>query len=122
MSPCFFTHGADCHKFLVDSHNTLKIESVQELYSNQEEADARLILHAQHASTTHNSVTIRSPDTDVFILMLAHRAEIRSSLFFDTGSGNNGRLIDIGEVYNQLGSRLCSAFIGVHAFTGLYHL
>ena len=120
----FFTHGAECHKFFVDtlSDNMLKIESVPELHSNHEEPDTRLLLHAQHASTMHSSVRIRSPDTDVFILMLAHNAEIRSLLYFDTGSGNNRRVIDINEVHAQLGSRLCNALIGFHAFTGLYIL
>ena len=38
----YFTHGANCHKFFVDNvcGNSLKTESVPELYSNQEEADA----------------------------------------------------------------------------------
>ena len=82
----FFTHGAECHKFFADSSNgkMQRIESVPELYSNHEEADTRLILHAQHASTMHSNVTIRSSDTDVFILMLAHKAEIRCLLYFDT--------------------------------------
>ena len=120
----FFTHGAECHKFFADNlnGNVLQIESVPELYSNHEEADTRLILHAQHASTMHSNVTIRSPDTDVFILLLAHKAEIGSSLFFDTGSGNNRRLINVNEVNEQLGSRMCNALIGFHAFTGVYIL
>ena len=120
----FFTHGAECHKFFADNlnGNVLQIESVPKLYSNHEEADTRLILHAQHASTMHSNVTIRSPDTDVFILLLAHKAEIGSSLFFDTGSGNNRRLINVNEVNEQLGSRMCNALIGFHAFTGVYIL
>jgi hypothetical protein len=120
----FFTHGAECHKFFADNlnGNVLQIESVPELYSNHEEADTRLILHAQHASTMHSNVTIRSPDTDVFILLLAHKAEIGSSLFFDTGSGNNRRLINVNEVNEQLGSRMCNTLIGFHAFTGVYIL
>ena len=105
----FFTHGAECHKFFTDNvnGNMLQIEPVPELYSNHEEADTRLILHAQHASILQSNVTIRSPDTDVFILMLAHKTEIRSSLIFDTGSGNNRRLIDINKVYEQL-DRVCA--------------
>jgi hypothetical protein len=53
-------HGAQCHKFFVDTlnNNMLKIESVPEPYSNHEEADTRLILYAQHASTMHSTVTI----------------------------------------------------------------
>ena len=99
-----------------------RIESVPELYSNHEEADTRLILHDQHASTMPSNVTIRSFYTDVFILKLAHKAEIRCLLYFDTGSGNYRKLININEVYEQLGSRMCKALIGFHAFTGQYIL
>ena len=118
-----FTHGAECHKFFADSSNgnMQRIESVPELYSNHEEADTRLILHAQHASTMQSNVTIRSSDTDVFILMLAHKAEIRCLLYFDTGSGNY-RKLNINEVYEQLGLRMCKALIGFHVFTGQYIL
>ena len=116
-----FTHGAECHKFFADSSNgnMQRIESVPELYSNHEEADTRLILHAQHASTMQSNVTIQSSDTDVFILMLPHKAEIRCLLYFDTGSGNY-RKLNINEVYEQLGLRMCKALIGFHVFTGQY--
>lgn len=114
----FFTHGPDCHEFYVDCTNTLKVKVVQELFSNQEEADTRLILHANHASSDHQTITIRSPDTDVFLLMLHHRTELSRSLIFDTGFGNNRKLIDIGEIYDQLGSQICKALAGFHAFTG----
>lgn len=114
----FFTHGPHCHKFFIDCNNTLRVNVVQELYSNQEEADTRLVLHAHHASAGHSSTTIRSPDTDVFILLLHHRPELSTSVIFDTGTGNNRKLVDIGKVYDELGSRLCKALIGFHAFTG----
>ncbi len=85
----FFTHGPDCHELYVDYNNALHVNVVQELFSNQEEADTRLILHAHHASSDHETTTIRSPDTDVFILLLHHRTELSTSVIFDTGSGNN---------------------------------
>ena len=113
----FFTHGPDCHELYVDYNNALHVNVVQELFSNQEEADTRLILHAHHASSDHETTTIRSPDTDVFILLLHHRTELSTSVIFDAGSGNNRKLIDVGEMYDQLGSRLCKALIGLHAFT-----
>jgi hypothetical protein len=54
--------------------------------------------------------------------MLAHQVEIRFVLFFDTGSGNNRRHVDINEVNDQLGAHMCNTLIGFHAFTGLYIL
>ena len=37
------------------------------LDSNHEEADTRLLLHAKHAASTHDTLIIRSPDTDVLM-------------------------------------------------------
>eukprot|EP00794_Sanderia_malayensis_P001844 gene1844-2077_t len=114
----YFSHGQRCHRFCVDEENMTKIEEVVELNSNQEEADTRLLLHAKNASITHPTVTVRSPDTDVFILMLGHKSMIDASLYFDTGSGNQRRLLDIDKIHGQLGAELCEALVGFHAFTG----
>jgi hypothetical protein len=56
-------------------------------------------------------------DTDVFILLLHHRTELSTLVIFDTGSGNNRKLIDVGEMYD-IGSQLSKPLIGFHAFTG----
>ena len=44
--------------------------NTEALMSNQEEAGMRLILHGLYASKLGHTVHIRSPDTDVFILVL----------------------------------------------------
>ena len=115
----YFTHGQRCHRFYVDEGNETGIEEVLELDSDHEEADTHLLLHAKNASTAHHAVTVRSPDTDVFILMLGHKSMIDASLYFDTGSGNERSVLDIDKIYRQLGAQLCDALIGFHAFTGI---
>ena len=115
----YFTHGQRCHRFYVDEGNETRIEEVPELNSDHEEADTRLLLHAKNASTSHRAVTVRSPDTDVFILMLGHKSTIDASMYFDTGSGNQRRVLDVDKIYRQLGAQLCDALIGFHAFTGI---
>ena len=85
-----------------------------------EEADTRLLLHAKHASIAHQAITVRSPDTDVFILMLGHKGAMDAALYFDTGSGNLRKVLDIDQCYRELGSSLCEALIGFHAFTGIF--
>ena len=44
---------------------------VQELASNQEEADTKLILHSLHALATGSSVILRSPSADTDIMVIA---------------------------------------------------
>ena len=73
----------------VDGDKVVKVTSVNltdviELCSNQEEADTRIILHAKYAADNDaTTIIVNSPDTDVLILPLHHRAAIRVwQLFF----------------------------------------
>ena len=94
---------------------------VPELRSDQEEADTRMLLHAKHASTSNESVVVKSPDTDVFALAISVKSEIPCHLYFDTGTQSNRRILDINEIASQLGDGVCRALPGFHAFTGMYN-
>ena len=62
--------------------------SAMELTSNHEEADTRIVLHCLLAADTMASdvdLVVRSPDTDVFILLVHYCARIHNRLFMDTG-------------------------------------
>ena len=64
----FVTHGDNCTK-LSASDGTITACTVLELCSIQEEADTRMLLHANHASQNgHQHIAIRSSDTDVEVL------------------------------------------------------
>ena len=66
----FITHGDNCTK-LSASDGTITACTVLELCSNQEEADTRMLLHANHASQNgHQHIAIRSSDTDVEVSLL----------------------------------------------------
>ena len=61
-----------------------------ELCSPQEEADTRIILHCLHVSE-HDAtldIIIRSPDTNVIILLLQYGCQIAGKVYFDPGTGN----------------------------------
>lgn len=89
------------------------------LMSNHEEADARLLLHANDAASNgFSAVTVKSPDTDVAILMCAFSHHIPSTLLLLTGTGNRRRVINMSAAGEVLGGAVCEALIGMHAFTG----
>ena len=88
------------------------------LRSNHEEADTRLILHAKHATATHNNVIIKSPDKDVLILSIAMQQRIENEMFFLTGTGNRCRCIPVSTIANNLGVEVSHCLPGFHAFTG----
>ena len=62
------------------SDQGLKVSSVpvQSLFSSQEEADTRIILHCLYiarSSSSNTNIVVRSPDTDVLIILLAYSME-----------------------------------------------
>ena len=88
------------------------------MYCDHEETDTRLLLHACQTSLSQESVVVKSPDTDVLIMMVGHKHAITTDLYFDTGTGNNRRIISIESIYESLGPDLSAALLGFHAFTG----
>ena len=67
----------------------------EELQSNLEEADTRMLLHAQHASLNYSKILISSPDTDVFVICLSVHLLISANLFSLTGVKNSRRIINV---------------------------
>ena len=85
----FFVCGKDCVKISSEDGQKIRAQSELSSYSTQEKADNRIILHALHmASTSEDSTTIavRSPDTDVFVLLLKSAQQIKQFILFDTGN------------------------------------
>ena len=61
---------------------------------------------------------VRSPDTDVFILLLAYSGDVRMPVWFETGTGNRRRIVDVNTVVSTYGNDVAKALPGLHAFTG----
>ena len=101
---------------------------VQELQSNHQEADTRMLLHARHASMSCDKIIVSSPDTDVFMVMLSKVTEMNGQLFMLTGTGNKRRIIDVSSVaegiYENHNETYCTknqvmkALLGFHCFSG----
>ena len=102
-----------------DGVHTTKV-IVDRLNSSQEETDTRIILYCQYAEEEgYRYCKVRSPDTDVFFILLyyAHVFE-KLTLLFDTGTGNNRRLLDITELSSGFNPNVRAAVMAVHAFSG----
>ena len=95
-----------------------------DLISNQEEADTRLILHGIAAADEGaNIIVVRSPDTDVLVLLLHHRPAIHAEeIYFLTGHegvhSNSTRYIPVHILYKQLTPLQHNIMIDVYALTG----
>ena len=93
----FLTCGEVCSYY-----NGFRWENVNDLVSNQEEADTRLLLHSHHASRNgFDDIMIHTPDTDVFFLMLSMSNEIAGKLYMKTGTRGKIRMIRIIYIENR---------------------
>ena len=118
----YATNKDQCVKFLPSQNESEKpeCEQIHELHSDHEEADTRLLLHANHASSCgYTHVCVKSPDTDVFLLLVANGNRFTSQVYFATGKNANSRIIDITKVARSLDGDIRDSLIGFHAFTGL---
>ena len=111
-----------------DGQQTLS-EDVAELTSTQEEADTKIIFHCLHVaahSPTESTITVRSPDTDVFILLLGCGQDIQQTVLFDTGVVSKRRLIDVKRVIldngNETSARCFQLYTPTVAATLQAHL
>ena len=113
----FLAHEDKCHK-LTELLGDMSCTEIEELSSDHEEADTRMIAHARHASLSYFNVIVKSPDTDVFFIALNATNDIFANLFFETGKGNSRRIISLNKIKQHIGEQWCSSLIGFHAFTG----
>ena len=96
-------------------------EEVEKLCSSHKEVDTRIILHCNDvaANSPESSVMlVRSPDTNVFILLLRFVHHINQTLLLDTGTGGKRRLANVQAVAKDLGDEINLALVALHTFTG----
>ena len=64
------------------------------LRSSQEETDTRVILYVNYArSKSYHFVRVKSPDSDIFFILLHYAASIIDiTILFDTGTENKQQL------------------------------
>lgn len=84
-------------------------------------------LHCQYAarhqpSTSPNasskSVIFKNPDTHVCITGISKARHIGTELIFNTGRGNNRRILSLSAINTNLGEDVSDALISFHCFTG----
>ena len=101
----YVTCGNQCYKI------TEEAVEEEDLRSEQEEADTRLLLHVQHAANEkrYRSIIVLSEDTDVRILCLAISFSIDVPIFQRCVSQINARYVDIGKIAHAIGHDVCKA-------------
>ena len=96
------------------------MSSIERLYSTQEEADTRMILHASSLSRDHERIIIQCDDTDVLILLVYYfsRGHLTDHVYMYAGHCGKERYILVHRSANELGHTVCECLPAAHDLTG----
>ena len=86
----------------------------------QEETDTRVVLHLQYAEYSgFKDTVVRSPDTDIFFILLQNASSFRIIIHLDTGTGKHHQLTDVTALAKslQVGSDYATALMGLYVYT-----
>ena len=116
-----YISAQDCVQLTSD-----KISQYGRLLSNHDEADTRLILHAEDALQNLDLAVIRSVDTDVLVIALHHFKEIMErcvvtcdkDLIMHIGSEAQSRYIPCSQVVDNMPTKVLQNLLAMHALTG----
>lgn len=92
---------------------------IHELVSNQEETDTRVVLYLKYAAKQgYKSAVVRSPDTDILMILLYHAQSIPLTIYLDIGAGKHRQIINVSELADVKGQEYCTMLLGIYVFTG----
>ena len=100
------------------------VSIVRQLFSTQEEADTRMVLHATHLAKSHVRTVIRCDDTDVMVILLYYYAMGQLSPEVYMHAGHAGKIISreryvpIHTISQHIGTEVSRCLPAVHALTG----
>lgn len=117
----YYVLGERCYNLTSQDGISVEVFPEETLFSSQEEADTRIILHCIHIRDNEPeslTIIVRSPDTDVLVLLTKYTSDISRTILFDTGVGNKRRLLNVNEILADKGEDICSVLPAIHCFTG----
>ena len=95
------------------------MSELPQLCSNQGETDTRVVLYLHHAvNLGYKNTVVRTPDTDILIILLYHAHTINLTIYLDTGLGKHCKLINLSDLAASLGESYCETLLGFYVFTG----
>ena len=97
----------------------VEVNEIFEYYSNQEETDTRVVLYLNYIQTLGcASVVIRTPDTDILMILLLHAHRYSLTIIVDIGYGKIRQKINVSFWARKMGEKYCSMLTGFYVFTG----
>ena len=94
-------------------------EDIKELQCNHEEADTRLVLHANHAlNKGYEKLEIRCQDTDVMLLMIHFFGGKNKNIWMIGGSSKEPKCYPVHDIADKLSQTQRQNILGFHSLTG----
>ena len=66
----------------------------------------------------YKNAVVRTPDTDILVILLYHAHTIILTIYLDTGLGKHRKLINLSDLAASLGESYCETLLGFYVFTG----
>ena len=61
---------------------------------------------------------LRTPDTDIFFILLHYVHSIPLTIHLDTGFGKHRQIVNVSELSESKGGDYCTTMLGLYVFTG----
>ena len=89
------------------------VSSIERVYSNQEEADMRMIIHASSLSRDLERIIIRCDDTYVLVLLVYYfsKGHLTDHVYMYAGHSGKERYIPVHRIANELGQTVCVSLL-----------
>ena len=86
----------DGKAYQLDSCNgEVTTHDIHELSSDQEEKDTRVVLYLHYAAMLgYKSAVVRTPDSDIFFILLHHSHSVSLNIYLDIGMGMHRQIIN----------------------------
>lgn len=91
------------------------MREIEELKSNQEETDTRVVLYLNYAVKLGYKTWIQ---IDIFFILLHYAHSIPITIYLDTGYGKHRQVINISELAKSKGAEYCTVLLDLYVFTG----
>ena len=88
--------------------------------NSQQSTDTRVVLYLLHhaAALGYKNAVVRTPDTDIYMILLYHAHTIKLTEYLATGSWKHRQLINLSDLAVSLGEDYCATLLGVYVFRG----
>jgi len=65
-------------------------------------------------SIAYKSVVVRTPDSDIFFILLHYAHSISLTIYLDTGSGDHRQIVNVSELSESKGADYCTTMLGLY--------